>query len=334
MKLTHLLRVEEESGVGEARRLSAALAHSLGFDDARAGEAAIVATELATNLVKHANGGELIFRTLGAEGVAGLEVLSLDKGPGIRNIGECFRNGHSTSGSPGTGLGAIRRLSTDFDLFSAPGRGVALLSRLWCHRPPPSPVEMGVICLPVTGETACGDAWAARVLADRGLFMVADGLGHGSFAAEASGEAVKVFEAHAAEGPADLLEKADVALRGTRGAAVAFAELLWGRGVVRFAGVGNICGRILAGGSARHLVSQNGTAGLEALRIREYTYPWPPDGVLILHSDGIAIHWNLDEYPGLPGKHPALLAGVLYRDYNRSRDDSTVVVIGMKRSSP
>jgi hypothetical protein len=47
-----------------------------------------------------------------------------------------------------------------------------------------------------------------------------------------------------------------------------------------------------------------------------------------LHSDGILARWRMDAYPGLMTAHPALLAGVIYRDFTRDRDDATVVVLG------
>jgi hypothetical protein len=115
-------------------------------------------------------------------------------------------------------------------------------------------------------------------------------------------------------------------LRGTRGAAVAVAEVALKTRGVRYAGVGNISGLILSGGTAHNLVSHNGTAGVEARKIQEFSYPWPEDGLLVLHSDGLATHWSLADYPGLAQKDPALIAGVLFRDHQRLRDDSTVVV--------
>ena len=329
------VRVEDSSHVGEARRLVASLCRDLGFDESRTGQAALIVTELATNIIKHTAGagGDLVFRPLQEAGATGLDILSLDRGPGIANIGESLRDGHSSAGSPGTGLGAIRRLSAAFDIYSSPGKGVAVSSRLWKDSPPrlPPVLRIGAVCLPLLGEQACGDAWATKAVGDITLFLLADGLGHGPDAAAASTRAVEIFEEHAARGPAELLHLIHAGLRGTRGAAVAVAEVSWAasetRGV-RFAGVGNISGLLLSRGASRHLVSYNGTAGVEARTIREFRCPWPEGGVLVLHSDGVATHWSLEDYPGLAQKDPALIAGVLFRDHQRPRDDSTVVVAG------
>ena len=332
------LRVDESSRVGEARRLAASMSRNLGLDEVHIEHVAIVVTELATNLVKHGGGGDLILRALQIAETPGIEALSLDKGPGIRNVGESLRNGYSTTGSPGKGLGAIQRLSSLFEIYSTPGRGTAVLSRIWRQSPPASPrlrpLEMGVVCLPTMGEAACGDAWALHQDPERVLIMLADGLGHGTSAAEASVAAVDVFESHPQDSPAEMIERIHAALRITRGAVVAVAELLWGRREVRYAGVGNISGRIFSGNAFCGLVSHNGTAGINTPQIEETTYPWPEDGLLVMHSDGLATRWSLDDYLGLRGRDPALIAGVLFRDHNRERDDSTVAVIRETRSSP
>ena len=322
------IRVEDASHVGEARRLAASFCRGLGFDELRTGQTALVVTELATNLIKHTAGagGDLVFRPLEEAGETGLEILSFDRGPGIANIGESLRDGSSTFGSFGTGLGAIRRLSSAFDIFSLPGKGVAVVSRLWKNSQPLSPMAVGAVCLPVRGEQACGDAWAMQAGGDATRFMLADGLGHGPDAAAAANLAVTIFAEQAPRSPAEWVRLIHVGLRGTRGAAVAVAEVVLKTRGVRYAGVGNISGLILSGGTAHTLVSHNGTAGVEARKIQEFSYPWPEDGMLVLHSDGLATHWLLADYPGLAQKDPALIAGALFRDHQRLRDDSTIVV--------
>ena len=338
MKNMNRLRVEESSQVGEARRLAASMGRDLGLDEVCVEHVSIVVTELATNMVKHAGGGDLILRALPVAETSGLEALSLDRGPGIGNVGESLRDGYSTTGGPGMGLGAVQRLSSLFDIYSSPGLGTAVLSRIRRQPPPASaqarPLEVGVVCLPVTTEEACGDAWALHQTRERTLIMLADGLGHGQYAAEASAAAVDIFDNYSKNSPAEMIERMHAAMRSTRGAAVAVTEMLWDRRILRYAGVGNISGRIFSGDAVRNMVSHNGTVGMEARKIEEFTYPWPEDGLLVLHSDGLATHWNLDGYPGLRGRNPALIAGVLFRDHNRVRDDSTVVVIREKRSLP
>jgi hypothetical protein len=156
--------------------------------------------------------------------------------------------------------------------------------------------------------------------------MVADGLGHGPEAAKASNTAVDLLAISPALAPMALIQVAHDSLHSTRGAAVAVAELDLERSLVKFAGIGNIAGTIFAADKSRHLASYNGTVGHEMRKIQEFTYPWSADALLVLHSDGLGTHWDLDAYPGLAARHPSLIAGVLYRDFNRGRDDVTVLV--------
>ncbi len=334
MIFTRQLRIEEHSQVAEARRLATALCRELGFDALRQDQASLIVTELATNLVKHTGGagGLLVFCPLDQAGTSGLDILSLDQGPGINNISASLRDGYSTAGSLGTGLGAVRRLSSEFDIFSMPSKGVAVLSRLWQQAPAQMPrMDVGAVCLPVHGEQACGDAWASKQGPEATLFLLADGLGHGPDAAVAANLAVEIFKKNALRNPAELVFLIHEGLRSTRGAAVAVAEVDYAASLVRYAGLGNLAGLIVSEGSSRHLASYNGTAGVEARKIQEFSYPWPEQSLLVLHSDGVATHWALDNYPGLAIKDTALIAGVLYRDHQRLRDDSLVVVARASR---
>jgi anti-sigma regulatory factor (Ser/Thr protein kinase) len=325
--------ITELSQAGEARRFANRLAlEKLGFNETEGGKVSIVVTEIATNLVKHAGGGELIFRTLEHGQTKGIEVLALDKGEGMMNIAECLRDGYSTAGSPGNGLGAIQRLSTLFEINSVPGIGTAVVSQLWksaLPRPsvPPS-IELGVISIPIRGEQVCGDSWATGTHNSNFHAIVADGLGHGILAAEASTEAITIFEKSLSQTPQNILRITHDALRKTRGAAVAIATLNTQEMEVRYSGLGNVNAVIVSSGrKSQSLVSNNGTAGADFFKTSEFNYCWSKDSVLIMHSDGISARWHLDRYPGLLTRHPSLIAGVLYRDYKRGTDDSTILVI-------
>jgi anti-sigma regulatory factor (Ser/Thr protein kinase) len=320
--------VTDQSLVGEARRVASGLAERLGFSSASAGKVAIVATEAATNLLKHAGGGEIL--VYATDEAACLEVLALDRGPGISNIAECLRDGYSTAGSSGTGLGAVARLSEAFEVYTLPSRGTVLAIRICSMPRPPAAarpkLEVQGFSIPKPGESACGDAWAVRHSATGSTILAVDGLGHGIMAAEAAHAAVECFMAATALAPGDLLARLHSALRSTRGAAGAVCEIDVGAGQVRFAGVGNISGSIVLGDQLRHVVSMNGTLGHAARAFREFSYDWPAGAILFLHSDGITDHWDPAAYPGLSRKPPGVIAGVIFRDYNRGRDDATVIV--------
>lgn len=325
--------VAELTQVGDARRSAVAMAANLGFSEERRGNVAIAVTELATNLARHAKSGEIILRTVEAVDTVVIEILSVDRGPGIRSFAEALCDGFSTSSTPGNGLGAVRRLSNQFDAFTTQA-GTVILSRIAADGLDllaRMPLDVGVVCLPIESETACGDAWHAADLGHgRTLIIVADGLGHGVSAAEASRKAVNLFRTNLHLNTEQMIGVLHAGLRSTRGAAVAVVELNRGTKEARFAGVGNISGSILSEGKFRSMVSHNGTLGAELHRVKEFVYPWSADGILILHSDGLKTQWNLDHYAGLRQRHPAIIAGILYRDFRRDRDDVTVFAMNSR----
>ena len=320
----------DASQVGEARRAAAAAAARLGFDETDIGNVALVVTEAASNLVKYGRDGELLLLELNRDSIAGIEVLALDRGPGIGNINLCLSDGFSTAGTPGTGLGAIGRLAACFDIYSTAKAGTALWARLSSRHVPPRrsvALEISGVNVPHPAERVCGDAWAVEHAPGRCLLLLADGLGHGPIAAEAAQEAVRVFRENPRLEPAETIRTIHAALRSTRGAAVAVIEIRVEGEQVRFAGVGNIAGTIVANGSSRSLVSHNGTVGHQLHKVHEFIYPFPRGALLVLHSDGLATSWRLDKYAGLAAQDPSLIAGVLYRDFKRGRDDVTVVAV-------
>lgn len=323
---TLLIEVNDLSQVGQARREAAQLARFDDLDEVAEAEVALIATELATNLVKHGRGGHLLLRSLQLNG-GGVELIACDKGPGIPNVAQAMRDGYSSAGTRGQGLGAVLRRSTEFDLTSTPGKGTAVFSRVWKDgKPPPRLLEVGAVCVRMKSEPVCGDAWAIHERNGAATVLVVDGLGHGPFAADAAREATRVFSAQAASDVELILKEIHDALKKTRGAAGALAELNLLRATVRFAGIGNISGAVLVGDKRHNMVSQNGTLGAEQRRIAGFDYPFSEGALLVMCSDGVSTHWDLRPYPGLIARHPALVAAVLHRDFTRGRDDATVVV--------
>jgi anti-sigma regulatory factor (Ser/Thr protein kinase) len=324
--------VEESSRTAEARRAARTMALELGMEESAAEHVASVATEACTNLLKHASRGQILLQTTteGSEARPLLELLAVDQGPGMDNLDQCLRDGFSTGSSPGQGLGAIQRMSKQSDIYTLPGKGTVVLARWWrTHNgwKPVSEGRIGAVNVSKTGEDVCGDSWGCTRTDQQIVILVADGLGHGMEAKLASSEAVRQLYENSELPPKVLLARVHDALRSTRGAAVAIAQIDLHRGKLTYAGVGNISARIYAGSAPQqNLVSLNGTAGHLCERMQEFSYSWPDNGLLVLHSDGLSSATGLESYPGLAARDPALIAAVLYRDFCRGRDDATVVV--------
>ena len=326
------IAIDDPSHVGEARRSANAIAVAIGLSDTEAGRFAILASEAATNIAKHAGHGEIVLRSLGPNGSAGVELIAIDPGPGIPDLDRALSDGYSTAGSSGHGLGAMSRLATTFDIFTAAGSGTVLTARIERARSGAQhrnrSFRVGVVRVPKRGESSCGDDWSIVTDADgRAVITVADGLGHGQSAAEASRRAVEVAAEHATEQPAMIVAQVHSALRSTRGAALAVAELAADGTSIRFAGLGNISASIAARRESKSFVSHNGIAGHEMRKVQEFSYDWPAESLLVMHSDGVSARWDLSRYPGLTNRDPSVVAGVLYRDFTRGRDDALIVVV-------
>ena len=329
-----VIAVTERSQVGEARREANRLAELVGFSEVEAGNVAIVASELATNLARYAREGRLLLQTESTGTRNSVVLLSDDRGPGMDNVASCLTDGYSTGGTPGNGLGAVRRLSTVFDLYSSVPGGTVLYARIDQSVPrsagtAESGFTWGVVGRPMPRETVSGDAW--RIQEQEGLLaiLMADGLGHGPDASAAAELAGDVFDRQPFAAVSGLLNDAHDVMRGSRGGAVAYAQADARRGSLSFAGVGNISGslRSAADGTSRGLFSHNGTVGVQVRKVQTFDYEYPHNALLILHSDGLQSRWSLDAYPGLAQRHPGVIAGVLARDFDRGRDDVTVAVI-------
>jgi anti-sigma regulatory factor (Ser/Thr protein kinase) len=325
-RASEVVAVTDTSGVAAARRIGAQHAAILGLSETTVGKASLIITELATNLVKHGGGGSILF---GSDDGA-LTTIAIDKGPGIRNVTTALRDGYSTAGSPGTGLGALGRLATAFDLYTHEDRGTAVFCRLAEEGSDGSqrrePFHVAGICIPKPGEHDPGDAWTAVSGPDSITIAVIDGLGHGTLASTASAAAVRTVTMRSDQPLEAVLQDAHAALRPTRGAAAGLARIQPETGGVEFAGVGNIAGAIVTNENVRRVVSGNGIVGHEMRKVQSFFYPWEASSILVLQSDGVSSNWALTNYPGLLQRDASLIAAVIYRDYCRGTDDATVVV--------
>jgi anti-sigma regulatory factor (Ser/Thr protein kinase) len=318
------VRVEDSSAAAACRNAAQALASRLRFPAARADQLNLAVTEAASNLHKHASQGSMLLRIAREGSRPGIEMVTIDAGPGLRDAAAALRDGHSTSGTLGIGLGAIRRLADFCDLYSAHGHGTALVARFW-PEPQPGTDRCAGLVRPITGESECGDVFGA-VEADGQLTgVLCDGLGHGPLAASAAAEGVAAVLEDPAGEPAALVERAHRRMAHTRGGALAVVQVT-GQ-AVRFAGLGNVAAMLLADGTRRSMLSVPGIAGHQARSIRQFEYTAPPGAAIILHSDGISSRWEAAALPGLNARDPLVVAAALLAQAGSRRDDAGVLVL-------
>ncbi|MCO1655553.1 SpoIIE family protein phosphatase [Pseudonocardia sp. S2-4] len=323
------LRVDDPSAAGSVRRAAERLATTLGFPAPRVAELGLAATEIATNVVRHAGGGAVLLRSLRGASSTAVELVAVDRGPGMADVRAASRDGHSTAGTLGIGLGAIDRLADGLAVFSPAGLGTVLVARFDADRRDPVPDDPTAAGLtrPITGETACGDAYLIRHEGDRTMLLMCDGLGHGPVAAAAAQRAVAAMRGRPwPVSPEQAVASIHSALAGTRGAAVAVAELDPAAGVVRFCGVGNIAGVVVSGDAKRSAVSMPGVAGVRARTVRAFEYPLAADALVVLHSDGLTGRWGPARTDGLFTRPPLVVAAALLAEAGIRHDDAGIVV--------
>lgn len=332
MEVSECIGLEHEADIGAVRRRLAALAAAAGLDESRTGDAALIATELATNVIRHARGhGGALLGSAGLPGRPrpGVAIAVWDRGPGM-DLQACLRDGMSTGGTAGVGLGAVSRLASRWDAHAPRGKGTVIAAYVLPAREAPEVprprFEIGAVRLPYPGLDVCGDAWDLHTAGDVATLIVCDGLGHGLGAADAARAVLGSFRERPGDPLVAILERAGHAARPTRGAAATVVRVDLAAREVTIAGVGNVTPWI-AGDAQRQLVTQHGTLGHAMPRLREERYPFPAGSTLVVASDGLKSRLELDAASGLLARAPTVIAATLWRDHHRGRDDATAVVL-------
>ena len=322
-----VLEIIEQSQVADARRRVGRLALEAGLSEQSQNRLAVISTELATNLLKHTGkGGKILMQVLREDDLFGVELYSIDSGCGM-NIDDCVIDGVSSTGTLGTGLGAIKRMSDECEIYSSPGAGTVVQIRVWSEpRRERLPYSFGGFTVPKAGEQLSGDKWMVLQKDDIIYSMLVDGLGHGLEASEAARLAKQRFRENWNKPPAAMIKALHTSLRGGRGAVGAVARLNLSSNKLDYCGLGNITGIMAKKSARKHLVSMNGTLGYEAPKIMEFSYPWTSDSLLVMYSDGFASRASDGILPVQDLPAP-IIAGWLYQQYAKSIDDATVLVM-------
>ena len=317
------------------------LAESFALSEGAVGKVNIIVSEMLSNLEKHTiQGGELLVKAIGKP-IKGIEIISLDNGPGMADPGRMMEDGVSTFGSAGEGLGAIKRQSDVFDLYSQPQIGTVIVTQVYktAKSIPAAAMryEVGSIMVPKPKEVDCGDGYAV-IHHERGVYLLAlDGLGHGTHAQEAAQLAVKTFCEIPMPDPAMALRLIHAGIRRTRGAVGFAASIDLNLNKLSYCGIGNIAGKLFSTDSSlgnipyKNVISYNGILGHNVPgTFNNQSLEWNRNKVLIVHSDGLKSRWDLSRYPNLHRHSPTTIAAVLYKDHSRQTDDTLVLVCKAK----
>jgi Anti-sigma regulatory factor (Ser/Thr protein kinase) len=308
-----------------------AIALKANFNERKIGEIDIIVAEMASNLVKHAGGGHLLVKRLEEQGMEGIEIISIDNGPGMTDVGRMMTDGTSTKNTLGLGLGAIKRLSDVFETYSQKNWGTVILVRKFKEELPAfakhSKAELGAIVVPKPGEVCCGDGFFSVTTKNHLKLFLGDGLGHGPEAAKAVEAAGSAFAECPDTYPPDILRYINAAVRKTRGlvGTVAVFDIKLKKWAI--CGIGNIATRINGPTLSKNYMAYNGIIGLNVPRtLNAQEIEHEKGQVLVMYSDGLKSRWETTRFTGILRCDLSLLAAALYKEYTRHNDDASVAV--------
>jgi anti-sigma regulatory factor (Ser/Thr protein kinase) len=304
-----------------------------GFTPTRAGEIDIIVSEICSNLVKHAGGGDILYRLCqsGSENPS-FEIIAMDKGPGIADLPRMLKDGASTTKTLGQGLGAMERLSSVFHIYSVPDWGTVVYSKVnnlaaGFQKKEMFDLEVRGLSVPKPRETACGDVYKIKRTKNDVRVFLGDGLGHGQFAEEAATAAANFFFECDDNNPVDILRQMHEKVRRTRGLVATVAILDRSKNEWKISGIGNILTRLYQGITYRNYMPYNGTVGLNIPTSMNFSvFPAERNQFLMLCSDGIKTRWDLLKFPSILKYDNMVMAAAVYKDFTRGNDDSSVVI--------
>lgn len=304
-----------------------------GFNPRRTGEIDIIVSELASNLIKHANGGELLYRVAENEGNKIMEIFCIDKGPGTNDIARMMKDGSSSTNTLGHGLGAINRLSDFFQIYSMRDWGTVSYSGSNKNLPPTvfqrnkDEIKFKVLQTCMPGEKVCGDGYFIKKTDNQTQIFVGDGLGHGENAHEAVQSAIAAFKDCDHSSPAEILRFIHQRVKKTRGLVATVACLEHEKKEWKICGIGNITTRLYHGIDPKNYMAHNGIVGLNVPNtMNDYIVEKEKYQHIIMYSDGIRTRWDLMKYPSILKYDSSIIAGVIYKDHARGNDDVTILV--------
>lgn len=307
------------------------IALSAGFSSKRMAELEIIISEITSNTVKHTTkGAEILVKVIDTNN-PGLEIICIDHGPGMESVSKMMEDGMSSTNTLGHGLGAIKRLSDELDVYSLQGWGTILLARVYEKKADPlkrTVIDIGMLMVAKEGETVCGDDYYYTIKGNTAKFAVCDGLGHGNEAHIASVQCLKVFKENMVLTPVEQLKMVHTGAKRTRGAVMFTIQFDFNNKQVTYCGVGNISAKALSAARSKYCISYNGIVGHSIPNsMNNHVLQCNKTDLFIIHSDGLSSRWDLQKYPGITKHDRSIIAAALYKDFCRKTDDVTVAVI-------
>ena len=314
------------------RRISKDMARDIGFDLRVQEEIALVVSELASNIIKYAQRGSVTLTAVSSTEQNGLIIEANDNGSGF-NENAAIKDGFSSSGTLGCGLGAVNRMMDEFDLRTNENNqtGTSIVCKRWLRSKSTfhghCPLDVGIVSSAKPGEDVNGDSFVIKHGDGQSLIAVIDGVGHGRLAHQAARAARHYIESHSDLPLADLFRGVDRACRATRGVVMAVAAFDWTGMTLTFGSVGNIEVKVLCGQDKFNFIVRRGIVGKNAPNPVVTENDWRPGYVLALHSDGLSTHWGWNDFPRQSDNSAQFIAEHMHRTLKKDHDDTTLIIV-------
>jgi anti-sigma regulatory factor (Ser/Thr protein kinase) len=324
--------VDGEHQISFAREEAKSIAKKFGFGNPKLEEIAIIVSELASNIHKYAGAGKIIIVPFVSANLKALDIYSVDHGPGIEDINRVLQDGYTTKTSLGIGLGAVKRMSDEFDIYSffkdsLINKNITIIFSRKYLKDSEKHYKFAFLSRALKGEDYNGDALFLNIEGKKLTAALIDGIGHGEIAYTASYRAINYLIKNYEKNLDDILQDIDKELNHTFGAVASIIKIDKQKRKMIHAGVGNISARVLNAVNKINPISTNGYLGSNKIKIKTEEYDWSPNNIIIMTSDGIREKWNLSYYNELMAKHPAIIAQFIFQFFAKPNDDASIFVI-------
>jgi anti-sigma regulatory factor (Ser/Thr protein kinase) len=322
----HVIPIADEASVSLARDAVRREGARLGLSAVVIGALAHAASELGHNQLAHARGGQIALREIGRDGVPGLEIVAADRGEGILRPGTAFAGTGQSKTGLGVGLAGVMELADEVDVDVRLGEGSCVWARKFAE-PVRRRREVGVMGRAHPLERVSGDHATFARLPDALVIAVADGLGHGPLAREASDAVVRSVAKAPHRELRAIVEECHDAVKGTRGAVMSIARIEEATGDLSGATVGNVTLYVCGPAVSARLGASSSVLGARGPKrpVRVEHAAVSARDVVIAYTDGITARASLEGELDLMREHPIVVAERMIERFAREDDDVLVL---------
>jgi len=330
---TQPIPIYDEASVSTARQRVRDVGDSIGASKNLIESTALIASELTHNQLAYARHGYFTVRAIDREGKKGLEVVAADLGPGLQRTLFASRDNDSSSKTLGAGLEGVFRIADEVDFDSRVDEGVCVVARKFAPGVAGS-WEIAIAGRPLPGEVISGDDGAFVQSQNNLLVVVADGLGHGIEAREASNRAMEIVARNPLVALDELAQVLNTELAGTRGCALSVVRLDGSNGDVDCLAAGDVHAHLYSGRDAHFFTSTPFVVGdpqfaRRKVRIEHTTVD--AGAVLLMFTDGLQSRTTLKGELELLRRPAIVIAQYLLATHVRPNDDAMVLVARRKK---